>query len=77
MIIITFDTAFKILLPGHPAELQDSVSVAEPLHSAPPFTAEISSALVRVLEPPPHVAEQVDHSPYAPHTQSTTNENNM
>ena len=59
-------------LPGHARELQASVSVAEPLQGAPPFSAGVVSVLVRVLVPPPHVAEQVDHSPYSPHTQSTT-----
>ena len=72
---INVGKAINILLPGHASELQDSVSVAEPLHAAPPCAAAISSGLVRVLEPPPHVAEQVDHPPYAPHTQSTTYEN--
>jgi hypothetical protein len=51
--------------------LQGSVSVAKPLHGAPPLDAVIASALVRVLLPPPHVAEHGDHSSYLPHTQST------
>ena len=50
--------------------LQVSVSVAEPLHAAPPNDAVEDSAFVRVLVPPSHVAEQADHSPYSPHTQS-------
>ena len=67
---------FNILLPGH-AKLLHSlpsvvVSVAEPVHGEPPFDAGIASTLVRVVVPPPHVAEHVDQSPYSPHTQSTT-----
>jgi hypothetical protein len=50
--------------------LQDPDSVAEPVHAAPPLDAGVASGLVRVLVPPPHVAEQVDHLPYSPHTQS-------
>ena len=57
--------------------LQATVSVPEPLHSTPPFAAGICSVLVRVLVPSPHVTEQADHVPYAPHTQSTTNENDV
>ena len=61
----------NFLLPRHPFALQVSVSVAEPVHGAPPFDAGVASDLVRVLEPPPHVSEQLDQSPYSPHTQST------
>ena len=57
--------------------LQASVSVPEPPHSVPPFAAGISSVIVRVLVPSPHVAEQADHSPYWPHTQSTTYEHDV
>ena len=66
-----------ILLPGHALELQVAVSVAEPGHGLPPFEAGVATVLVRVLVPPPHVAEQVDHTPYSPHAQSTatTSEN--
>ena len=62
---------FNILVPGHAFALQVSVSVAEPAHGSPPFDAGVASGLVRVLEPPPHVSEQLDQSPYSPHTQST------
>jgi hypothetical protein len=69
---------FNVLLPGNASELQVSVSVAEPLHAPPYFSAGVAACLVRVLVPPTHVAEQVDHSPYSPHTQSmgSTYENN-
>ena len=71
----SFGISLNILPPGHAALLQASASVLEPLHSAPPFAAGSSSVLVRVLVPSPHVVEQADHSPYSPHTQSTTLEN--
>jgi hypothetical protein len=82
---ICFGKTFNILLPGHSSGLQGPVSVAEPIHGAPPLDAVIASALVRSLLPPPHVAEQGDHSSYSPHTQSTastyenkrTNNNNI
>ena len=67
---ILFGTSFNIYLPGHTSRLHCPVSVAEPLHGAPPFDAGVASGLVRVLVPPPQVAEQVDHSPYSPHMQS-------
>ena len=51
--------------------MQVPTSVAEPVHGLPPFDAGVAIDLVRVLVPPPHVAEQVDHTPYAPHAQST------
>ena len=62
----------NIFLPGHAPGLHCSVSVAKPLHGAPPFDAGVASGLVRVLVPTPHVAEQVDHSPYSSHMQSTS-----
>ena len=62
----------NIFLPGHASGLHCPVSVAEPEHGAPPFDAGVASGLVRVLVPPPQVAEQEDHSPYSPHTQSTS-----
>ena len=70
--------AFNILIPGHASVLQVSVCVEEPLHGVPPFAAGVASGLVRVLLPPSHLAEQVDHSPYSPHTQSaaSTHEKN-
>ena len=61
-----------MLLPGQFSGLHVSVSVAEPLHDAPPLAAGVVSDLVRVLVPAPHVAVQLDHSPYSPHMQSIT-----
>ena len=69
---ISFGTSSNIYLPGHTSRLHCPVSVAEPLHAAPPFDAGVASGLVRVLVPPPQVAEHVDHSTYAPHMQSTS-----
>ena len=68
---ICFDKALIILLPGHALELQVPVSVADPVHGLPPFDTGVATDLVRVLIPGPHVPEQVDHAPYAPHAQST------
>ena len=64
---------YSILLPGHAFVLQAPVSVADPVQGLPPFDAWVATVLVRVLMPAPHVAEQVDHAPYAPHAQSTAN----
>ena len=65
-----FGISLNIFLPGHASVLHCPVSVAEPVHGAPPFDAGVASGLVLVFVPPPHVAEQVDHSPYSPHMQS-------
>lgn len=58
-------------VPEHALELQVPVSVAEQGHGLPPLDAGVATVLVRVLVPPPHLAEQVDHTPYSPHAQST------
>ena len=64
--------SLNIFLPGHASGLHCPVSVAEPVHGAPPFDAVVASVLFLVFVPPPQVAEQVDHSPYSPHMQSTS-----
>ena len=73
-----FSTDLNVFLPGHAPKLQDPVSVVDLLHSAPPYAAGVYTCLVRILVPPPHVAEHVDHSPKSPHSQLTasTYENN-
>ena len=48
---------------GHNSMLQSTVSVSSPSQGCHPLDAGISTSLERDFSPPPHVLEQVDHSP--------------
>ena len=59
------------MLPGQGPTLHDSVSVAAPVHRAPPFDAGVASVLERVLVPSPQDSLQADQVPNSLHLQST------
>ncbi len=55
---------------GHGCELQDDVSLVMG-QAAPPNAGVVTTERARVVEPVPHVREQVDHGAHADSTQST------
>ena len=62
-----------MIIPGHSVIPHARVSFATPVQFFPPNAADVLMFLVRCCSPAPQLTEQLFHSPYAFHRQSTEN----